>query len=228
MTNLLPYVQLETAPNPTHAVIWLHGLGSDGHDFAGIVPELRLNDDPAIRFILPHAPKIPVTINNGYVMPAWYDIKNSDIGSHPDEDGITRTTTAIKSLINEQIGFGIPSEKIVLAGFSQGCAMALHIGLTHDQTLGGIVALSGYIPMHENLIKDLNQANRRLPIFLAHGIQDPVVSLERGESARDTLEKLGYQVQWKTYEMPHSVHPQEITDISYFLKSIFAKNNPPN
>ena len=225
MTTLLPRIEIETGPKttaPTAAVIWLHGLGADGNDFAGLVPELDLSDCPPIRFVFPHAPSMPVTLNGGYVMPAWYDIKGSDLVSRQDAEGIARSALAISALIEHEISRGITSENIVLAGFSQGCAMALHTGLRFGQRLAGIMALSGYLPLAERLAAERHPANAHTPIFMAHGSQDPVVVPAWGESSRDHLSQLGYPVQWHSYPMPHSVHPREVADISAFLTRVLT------
>jgi len=222
MTALLPHIQIETAPNPTAAVIWLHGLGADGNDFAALVPELDLSGCPAIRFIFPHAPSMPVTINGGYVMPAWYDIRGTDLTSRQDETGIRASEQAIAALLKREIARGIPAKNIVLAGFSQGCAMALHTGLRFPQALAGIVALSGYLPLAEHFAGERAPANAHTPIFMAHGNQDPVVDPARGAASRDLLTRLGYPVQWRSYPMPHSVHPHEVADISVFLTRVLT------
>lgn len=222
MTALLPDIQIETAPNPSAAVIWLHGLGADGNDFAGLVPELDLSGCPAIRFIFPHAPSMPVTINGGYVMPAWYDIRGADLTSRQDEAGIRASERAITALMEREIARGIPAKNIVLAGFSQGCAMALHTGLRFPQALAGIMALSGYLPLAEHFATERAPANARTPIFMAHGNQDPVVDPARGAASRDLLARLGYPVEWHSYPMPHSVHPHEVADIAVFLTRVLA------
>ncbi len=222
MTILLPHIQIETAPQPSAAVIWLHGLGADGNDFAGLVPELDLSGCPAIRFIFPHAPAIPVTVNGGYVMPAWYDIFGADLVSRQDAVGIRASEQAVTALIEREIARGIPASRIVLAGFSQGCAIALHTGLRFPQTLAGIMALSGYLPLAEHFATERAPANAHTPIFMAHGNQDPVVIPERGEASRDLLVKMGYPVQWHSYPMPHSLHPREVADIAVFLKKVLA------
>ena len=226
MTNLLPHIQIDTAPNPTAAVIWLHGLGADGNDFAGLVPELDLSGCPAIRFIFPHAPSLPVTINGGYVMPAWYDIHGADLLSRQDAAGIRRSEQAIQALITQEIARGIAPECVVLAGFSQGCAMALHTGLRYPKKLAGIMALSGYLPLAETFAAERTEVNANTPIFMAHGSQDPVVIPARGEATRDLLTGLGYAVQWHSYPMPHSVHPREISDIGAFLTQVLARPTP--
>ena len=222
MTSLLPYVEIESAPQPTAAVIWLHGLGADGHDFASLVPELDLSGCPPIRFIFPHAPSMPVTVNGGYVMPAWYDILGPNLISQQDAAGIQASERAIVALIAHEVARGIPAEHIVLAGFSQGCAMALHTGLRLPHRLAGIMALSGYLPLVDRLAAERHAANARTPVFMAHGTQDPVVVIARGEASRDALATLGQPVQWHSYPMPHSLHPREIADISAFLAQVLG------
>jgi phospholipase/carboxylesterase len=222
MTTLLPRVELESAPNPTAAVIWLHGLGADGHDFAGLVPELDLSNCPPIRFVFPHAPSMPVTVNGGYVMPAWYDILGTNLVSQQDSVGIQASERAIVALIEHEVAMGIPADRIVLAGFSQGCAMALHTGLRLPQRLAGIMALSGYLPLADRLGAERQPANAQTPVFMAHGTQDPVVVIARGEASRDALVALGQPVDWRSYPMPHSVHPNEISDISAFLAQVLG------
>ena len=222
MTSLLPYVEIESAPQPTAAVIWLHGLGADGHDFASLVPELDLSGCPPIRFIFPHAPSMPVTVNGGYVMPAGYDILGPNLISQQDAAGIQASERAIVALIAHEVARGIPAEHIVLAGFSQGCAMALHTGLRLPHRLAGIMALSGYLPLVDRLAAERHPANAQTPVFMAHGTQDPVVVLARGEASRDALATLGQPVQWHSYPMPHSLHPREIADISAFLAQVLG------
>jgi phospholipase/carboxylesterase len=224
MTTLLPRIEIESAPHPTAAVIWLHGLGADGNDFAGLVPELDLSACPPIRFVFPHAPTLPVTLNGGYVMPAWYDIYGPDLVGRQDAAGIQTSARAIDALINHELSRGIPAQNIVLAGFSQGCAMALHTGLRYAQPLAGIMALSGYLPLADTLAAERAPANANTPIFMAHGSMDPVVVPARGEASRDLLTQLGYPVQWRSYPMPHSVHPAEIADISVFLTQVLGSH----
>lgn len=220
MTALLPHVTLETAPNPRCAVIWLHGLGADGHDFASLVPELNLQGCAPIRFIFPHAPSIPVTINNGYVMPAWFDILGMNGQGPKDEAGMRRAESQIRALIAQERERGIASERIVLAGFSQGCAMALHTGLRLEERLAGIVALSGFLPLPEKIAAERHAANADTPVFMAHGSHDPVVRMERGLASRDALLALGQPVQWHSYPLEHSLCAQEVADISAFLQRV--------
>ncbi len=228
--ELLPRIEIETGLKttaPTAAVIWLHGLGADGNDFAGLVPQLDLSGCPPIRFVFPHAPSMPVTVNGGYVMPAWYDISGSNLVNRQDADGIARSMQAINALIEQEISRGIAPEAIVLAGFSQGCAIALHTGLRFGQRLAGIMALSGYLPLADRLAAERNLANATTPIFMAHGSQDPVVVPAWGESSRDHLSQLGYPVQWHSYPMAHSVHPREVADISAFLTHVLNPRVAP-
>ena len=222
MITLLPHITIETAPNPTAAVIWLHGLGADGNDFAGLVPQLDLSGLPPIRFIFPHAPSIPVTLNNGYVMPAWYDILGTQLQRVEDAVGIRKSGLDVEALIADQVAQGIPPSRIVLAGFSQGCAMVLHTGLRYPKTLAGIMALSGYLPLADTVAAEKNPANQATPIFMAHGTMDPMIELGRAEASRDALIAQGCTVQWKTYQMPHSVHPREVADIGHFLRTVLA------
>jgi phospholipase/carboxylesterase len=224
MTTLLPRIEIESQPGTpaTAAVIWLHGLGADGNDFAGLVPELDLDGCPPIRFVFPHAPSIPVTINAGYVMPAWYDILGMNLVNQQDAAGIQKSEQAITALIEHEVARGIPHARIVLAGFSQGCAMALHTGLRLPHKLAGIIGLSGYLPLADRAGSERLEANAHTPIFMAHGTQDPVVVLARGEESRDALAAMGHPVQWHTYPMQHAVHPREIADIAAFLKQVLG------
>jgi len=220
----LPCIEIETAPNPSAAVIWLHGLGADGNDFVPIIPQLHLSECPAIRFVFPSAPSIAVTVNGGYVMPAWYDITERDINAREDLAGIHKSAIAISELIEREASRGIAYEKIVLAGFSQGCAMSLQVGLRFPHTLAGIMALSGYLPLANSLALERSEANSKTPILMAHGVWDAVITLERAEASADILEKLGYQVDWNTYPMEHSLHPDELVDISRFLTMVLSKS----
>lgn len=218
--TLLDCVEHQTGPQPTHSVIWLHGLGADGHDFAPIVPELRLPASLAVRFVFPHATIQPVTINGGMAMRSWYDILTPNLVKREDEAGIRVSEQAIQALIARENARGVPTSRIVLAGFSQGCAMTLHTGIRFKQKLAGLMGLSGYLPLIDIAAQERQAANVGTPIFLAHGTHDPVVTLERAEASRAKLVELGYSVQWHTYPMPHSVCAQEIDDISSFLQSV--------
>ena len=219
---LLECVEIETAPKPTHAVIWLHGLGADGHDFASVVPELHLQDGPAIRFVFPHAPVRPVTVNNGMSMRAWYDIYAMGSVLREDKQGIRASQHAIEALIAHENQRGISSDRIVLAGFSQGCAMTLHTGPRLDQKLAGMIGLSGYLPLAGQFDAERHTANQGTPIFLAHGVLDPVVAMARGQAAHRQLTDAGYRASWKTYTMPHAVCLEEINDIAAFLRQVLV------
>jgi phospholipase/carboxylesterase len=215
--SLLPAVEIETADHPTHSVIWLHGLGADGHDFAPIVPDLVSPQWPALRFVFPHAPVRPVTINGGMPMRAWYDIFGFDLLSKQDEAGTRQSIAQVDALIAREQERGVPSERILLAGFSQGGAIALAGGLRHPQKLAGIIALSTYLPIAATLAEERSAANANVPIFWGHGTLDPVVILQRGIDSRAALEALGYKVDWHTYPMPHSVCPEEIADLRQWM-----------
>jgi phospholipase/carboxylesterase len=220
----LPCIEIETAPNPSAAVIWLHGLGADGNDFVPIIPQLNLSECPAIRFIFPSAPSMAVTVNGGFVMPAWYDITGRDINDREDITGIHKSATAISELIEREASRGVAYEKIVLAGFSQGCAMSLQVGLRFPHALAGIMALSGYLPLAKTLSLERSEANSKTPIFMAHGVWDAVITPDRAEASADILEKLGYPMDWNTYPMEHSLHPDELVDISRFLTMVLSKS----
>lgn len=222
MSEYLPAIEIETRANPTCSVIWLHGLGADGNDFVPVVPELGLPDTLAVRFVFPHAPRRPITINHGHVMRAWYDIEALDGKRRADEAGILDSTTAIRKLIERENARGIPTYRIVLAGFSQGGAMAYTVGLTHPETLAGIIALSAYIPSPALLIENLSPANRQTPIFAAHGTQDDILPVQLGEDARNTLQHNGFALEWHTYPMPHSVCMPEIIAVGSWLAAHLA------
>ena len=221
-TSLLDCIVLESSPNPTAAVIWLHGLGADGNDFAPVVRELDLSGCQAIRFIFPHAPTMPVTVNNGYVMRAWYDILGTDLVRREDEAGLRKSQLAIEQLIAHQIASGIPASRIILAGFSQGGAMTLQTGLRHPEQLAGLLCLSGYVPLNAKLAQERHLANQPTPIFLAHGESDPVIPIARAEQSRDLLLSLGYAVEWHNYPMQHSLCPQEIKAIGAWFRKVLT------
>ncbi|AZY50324.1 alpha/beta hydrolase [Bordetella avium] len=216
--DLLECIEVDTGANPAHTVIWMHGLGADGNDFLPIVPELRLQTP--VRFIFPNAPVAPVTINGGMAMRSWYDILVMDLVRQEDAQGIRASEAAIRQLIARENARGIPTSRIVLAGFSQGCAMVLHISLRLPERLAGVVGLSGYLPLIDSAEAERLPANAETPIFLAHGLHDPVVALPRAEASRDKLQSLGYLVQWRTYPMPHSVCMEEVEDIGAFLRDV--------
>ncbi|MBS0365223.1 MAG: dienelactone hydrolase family protein [Proteobacteria bacterium] len=213
-------VEIETGPGPTAAVIWLHGLGADGHDFAPIVPELVRRGERALRFVFPHAPVRPVTLNGGYAMRAWYDIAALERAARQDEAGIRASQGRIETLIQRENERGIRTERIVLAGFSQGGAMALFAGTRHGTRLAGIMGLSCYMLLAAKLAAERSAANDATPIFLAHGRQDPVVACSLGEETRRLLQDAGYPVEWHPYDMPHAVCPQEVADIAAWLRAV--------
>ena len=215
-------VVLEPNTPVTASVIWLHGLGADGHDFEAIVPELGIADELGVRFIFPHAPHRPVTINNGYVMRAWYDLVGIDRTSPHDEQGIGESEDITRKLIQQELDNGVSVSRIVLAGFSQGGAVVLHTALRYPQRLAGVLALSTYLPMPEKLPEELHASNQDIPVWMAHGTADDVVPVSMGEHSRDLLVSLGYHVDWNAYLMPHSVCPDEIQNIADWLKKILV------
>ena len=221
-SSALETIQVDTGPNPTASVIWLHGLGASGDDFVPIVRELDLTGLPAIRFIFPHAPTMPVTVNNGYVMRAWYDIIGADLSRREDEKGLRASQAMVEQLIAQEKARGVPAERIVLAGFSQGCAMTLQTGLRHPEKLAGLLCLSGYVPLHTTIAAERNAANQQTPIFLAHGRGDQVIPVIRAEQSRDLLKSLGYDVEWHEYMMPHSVCHEEVDDIGAWFRRVLA------
>jgi phospholipase/carboxylesterase len=216
----LETIEIETGAKPGAAVIWLHGLGADGHDFEPIVPELRLPASKPVRFIFPHAPQRPVTINMGMRMRAWYDILQMG-GGPEDEKGIREAQGMLEDLIAQQMKQGIPAEKVVLAGFSQGGAIVLQTALRHSRRLAGVMALSTYLPLGSKLGNERTTQNNDLPIFMAHGQYDDMIRIDRAMQSRDALVALGYPVEWHEYPMPHSVCPEEIADIAAFLQRVF-------
>jgi phospholipase/carboxylesterase len=225
--DILPHVELATGPEPAGTVIWLHGLGADGWDFVPIVRELPLPETLALRFVFPHAPERPVTINNGFVMRAWYDIAMNDIARLPDERGIRESQAAVERLIARERDRGIESARIVLAGFSQGGAIALQAGLRHADRLGGIAALSTYLALEESLDQEASAANRATPIFMAHGTQDPIVPIALAEASAAALKRRGYEVEWEAWPMPHSVCAEEIQSLADFLARIYGDGESP-
>jgi len=219
---MLETVEISTGSEPAGSVIWLHGLGADGHDFEPVVPELRLPDALALRFVFPHAPIRPVTINAGMRMRAWYDILAIDRRARQDEEGIRASAAATVELVERERERGIAPERIVLAGFSQGGAVAIHAALRYPERLAGLIALSTWMSLGDSLAAEASPANRDLPIFLAHGRQDPMVPLEFGEQTREALADAGYPLDWHAYDMPHAVCPAEIADISAWLQARFT------
>ena len=220
--DLLPAIEIETGAKPNAAVIWLHGLGDDGRGWSEIVPALNMPATPAVRFIFPHAPVMPVTINNGYPMRAWYDIRENDFNQRADIAGVKRSQTQVELLVAREKARGIAARRIVLAGFSQGGAIALYAGLRHAERLAAIVALSTYVIAPVTLALEASAANRDIPIFMAHGTQDPVIQFRWAEASRQVLVAAGYNVEWHAYPMPHSAMPEEIDAISAFLTRVLA------
>ena len=221
--DLLPTVEIETGPRPIRAVIWLHGLGADGHDFEPVVGEFDRQRLPPTRFVFPNAPMRPVTINGGYVMPAWYDILSMDFSDRrEDEEGVRQSARQIEALLARENARGIDDRHIVLAGFSQGGAIALHTALRHPRRLAGLMALSTYLPLAATLAAEVNAANRDIPVFMAHGQDDPVIPCELGQRSAERLHALGYQVRWHEYPIEHSVSIEEIRDIETWLREVLA------
>jgi phospholipase/carboxylesterase len=223
--SLLPTIEIQTQDKtaaPAASIIVLHGLGADGNDFVPFANELDLRAVGPVRFVFPHAPQQPVTVNGGYVMRAWYDIRTADLLRREDETGLRASQHAISALIHRERERGVPASRIVLAGFSQGCAMTLMTGLRHPERLAGLAGLSGYVPMAETTAAERHMANQDVPIFLAHGRQDPVVPLQAGEASRELLQNLGYPVQWHDYPMQHSVCQQEVVDFNRWLLKVLG------
>lgn len=216
----LETLQIETGPRPEAAIIMLHGLGADGNDFVPFAQEINLGAVGPVRWVFPHAPMMPVTVNGGYVMRAWYDILGPNIPQREDEPGLRRSMVEVAALIDVQRQLGIASERIVLAGFSQGCAMTLLTGLRYGERLAGLAGLSGYLPLATKLAAERSMVNAGAPVFLAHGRSDPVVPFAAGTVSRDVLRAMGYAVEWHEYAMPHSVCAEEIADLKVWLQSV--------
>jgi len=221
MTQAIEALEIQTAPSPDAAVIWLHGLGADGYDFEPVVPELRLPAQMRVRFVFPHAPVRPVTLNMGMPMRAWYDILQLGGGAE-DAAGIRASQALVEGLVARELSRNVPARRVVLAGFSQGGAIALQTGLRHPQRLAGILALSTYLPLARTLAAERSAANRDLPVLMAHGTLDPMIPIARARESRAALEALGYAVQWQEYAMPHSVCGEEIADIAAWLVKLLA------
>ncbi|NVK22017.1 MAG: alpha/beta fold hydrolase [Kangiellaceae bacterium] len=220
--ELLPCVTVAAAGEHKASVIWLHGLGADGHDFEPIVPELKLSNELGVKFIFPHAPVIPVTINNGYPMRAWYDIRNADLSQREDEEGVRQSAQQVLALIEQEIAQGIPAEKIILAGFSQGGAIALHLSTRIEHKLAGIIALSTYLTVPQKLSDEKSNANLETSIFMAHGSQDMVVPMQRGQFSAKTLQENGFSVNWSDYPMAHAVCLEEIQAIGHYIANALS------
>jgi phospholipase/carboxylesterase len=221
--KLLDCVERQTGANPEWTILWLHGLGADGHDFEPIVPELVRPGWPALRFVFPHAPVRPVTINGGVPMRAWYDIRDLSIENRADEAGVRESMAQVEALIAREGERGVPASRLVLAGFSQGGAVALATGLRREQGLAGIVALSTYLPLVSSTAGEATAAGRATPVFMAHGLHDPVVPHVLGERSRDALRQLALPVDWHSYPMPHSVCAEEVRDLGDWLQARFGQ-----
>jgi len=221
--QLLPTVEINPAGAIKASVIWLHGLGADGHDFEPIVEHLDLPADEGIRFVFPHAPRRAVTINGGYVMRAWYDVADADLSTKEDSDGIKQSARQVRALIQRELDSGIDSSRIVLAGFSQGGAIALYTGLRYERPLAGILALSTYLPLADSLDKEKHTANQKISIMMAHGTNDPIIPIATAERSKTLLVEQGFNIEWHTYPMPHAVVDDEIKDISQWLQQVLLK-----
>ncbi len=219
---MLDCVELQTTDRPNATVIVLHGLGADGYDFVPIVKELEALGAPRARYVFPHAPQMPVTINGGYVMRAWYDILGTDLVRREDEGGLRQSQAAVEALIEREVARGVQRTRIVLAGFSQGGAITLQVGLRQREPLAGLVVLSSYLPLAASVATELAPAAKDVPIFMAHGTQDPVVPMARGTASRDQLQQLGLKVEWHDYPMPHSVCGEEVEAMAAFLQRALA------
>ena len=221
MTKLIQHIELVTGENPKGSIIWLHGLGADCWDFVSIVKELGLPDDLPLRFIFPQAPSRPIAINNGQVMPGWYDISMAELQRKPDEAGVRQSQAMIEQLIAREIERGIAADKIILAGFSQGGAIALQTGLRYAKELGGIMALSTYLALEDSFATEATPANANIPILMAHGTQDPLIPLELAKTSRAKMQTRGYKIEWHEYPMPHSVCMEEVEDIGTWIQARF-------
>ena len=219
---MLDIIEAESGPDPTATILILHGLGADGNDFVPLAEELQLDQVGPVRFLFPHAPVMPVTINNGYRMRAWYDILGFEEDAPQDEAGLRRSQQLVEAVLKRERERGMPAHRIVLGGFSQGCAMSLLTGLRHPERLGGIMGLSGYLPLAARTEAERSSANLQTPVFLAHGTHDEVVALDRAEASRDTLLALGYPVEWHEYVMGHSVSPLEIEELNAWLVRVLS------
>jgi phospholipase/carboxylesterase len=218
----LQVLEAQTGDNPVATILIMHGLGADGRDFVPIAEQIDLSSVGPVRYLFPNAPTIPVTINGGYVMPAWYDILAADLVKREDEAGLRQSRLQIEELIAHEKARGIPASRIVVAGFSQGCAMALMVGLRHAEALAGMVSMSGYLPLASHTAAEHTAASLKTPIFMAHGTRDGVVALPRATASRDALTAMGYAVEWHDYPMEHSVCPQEVADLEVFLNRVLA------
>ena len=222
MSAILPAIEIETAPHPDASVIWLHGLGDTGDGWAQVVPALALPAGMRVRFVFPHAPRMPVAINNGYVMPAWYDIREANLSERADIPGVERSQAQLEALVAREKSRGVDDARIVLSGFSQGGAVALYTGLRHPARLAGLVALSTYLIGIDTLDRDASQANRDVPIFMAHGTLDPVVRLAWAQASHEALVRNGWTVEWHEYRMEHSAVMEEVAEVGAFLRRVLG------
>ena len=220
MSTLLQTIEKETGPHPAVSIIWMHGLGADANDFVPMLHELDLAGLPAIRFIFPNAETMPATVNGGYVTRAWYDIVATDLGRQEDEAGLRASQAKVEALIARENARGVPSERIILAGFSQGCAMTLQTGLRQKSKLAGLMCLSGYVPIAAKAAVEHTPESKATPIFMVHGRMDPVIPIARALASRDLLQQWGYSVEWHDYPMPHSLCAEEVDHISAWLKRV--------
>ncbi len=218
----LKVIETQTGENPVVSIIIMHGLGADGRDFLPVAEQFDLSSVGPVRFLFPNAPVMPVTINGGYEMPAWYDILNADLVRREDEAGLRQSQAMIEELIAGEKARGIPARRIVVAGFSQGCAMTLMVGLRHAEPLAGMICMSGYLPLADKTAAERSLASQQVPIFMGHGTHDGVVALSRAEASRDTLKAMGYALEWHSYPMEHSVCPQEIADMQEWLRRVLG------
>ncbi len=218
----LQVIEAQTGENPVASIIIMHGLGADGRDFLPVAEQLDLSSVGPVRFLFPNAPVMPVSINGGYEMPAWYDILNADLVRREDEAGLRQSQAMIEALIAGEKARGIPARRIVVAGFSQGCAMTLMVGLRHVEPLAGMICMSGYLPLADKTAAERSLASQQVPIFMGHGTHDGVVALPRAEASRDALKAMGYAVEWHSYPMEHSVCPQEIADMQGWLRRVLG------
>ena len=225
--NMIKHIELNTGAAPKGTIIWMHGLGADCWDFVSLVKELALPEDLPLRFIFPQAPSRPITINNGQVMPGWYDISMAELQRKPDEAGVRQSQASIDQLIAREIERGIRADKIILAGFSQGGAIALQTGLRYREALGGIMALSTYLTLDDSLSAEATIANANIPILMAHGTQDPVIPLSLAQSSRAKMAARGYKIEWHEYPMPHSVCMEEVDDIGVWIQARFKSRILP-
>jgi phospholipase/carboxylesterase len=223
MSALLQTVERETGANPQWTVLWLHGLGADGNDFAPIVPELVRRDWPALRFVFPHAPVRPVTINNGVRMRAWYDIVGMDFANRADSNGVDESIAQVEALIARENERGIPDSRLLLAGFSQGGAITLALGTRREKPLAGLIALSTYLPGADKLENFASAASKQQPLFMAHGLGDPVIALPHAQTSAAALQKNGYAIEWHTYPMAHQICAEEIRDLGNWMSVRFVE-----